>query len=61
MSQEPSPEQREMAWQFNLNTCHVWAEDGSHVEKLRRGDASEFPPLPVKNRLRELGRDDDAW
>lgn len=53
--------EREQRIAGNLNTCHVWAEDGSHVEKLRRGDTSEFPPLPVKHRLHALGRDDDAW
>lgn len=53
--------EREQRIAGNLNTCHVWAEDGGHVEKLRRGDTSEFPPLPVKHRLLALGRDDDAW
>ena len=50
-------EEREQRVAGNLNTCHVWAENGEHVEKIRRGDTSEFPPLPVKERLRELGRD----
>jgi hypothetical protein len=56
-----TPAEREQRIAGNLNTCHVWAEDGTHVEKLRRGDASEFPPLPVKDRLRALGRDDSSW
>lgn len=58
---ELTPAEREQRIAGNLNTCHVWAADGVHVDKLRRGDTSEFPPLPVKERLRELGRDDDAW
>jgi hypothetical protein len=45
----------------NLNTCHVWAEDGEHVAALRRGDSSSYPPLPVRERLRALGRADDRW
>ena len=53
--------EREQRIAGNLNTCHVWAEDGHHVDKLRRGDTSEFPPLPVKHRLHDLGRDDEAW
>lgn len=53
--------EREQRIAGNLNTCHVWAENGQHVDKLRRGDTSEFPPLPVKHRLRNLGRDDQAW
>lgn len=54
-------EEREQRVAGNLNTCHVWAENGEHVEKIRRGDTSEFPPLPVKERLRELGRDEKSW
>lgn len=54
-------DEREQRIAGNLNTCHVWAGNGAHVEKLRRGDASEFPPLPVKDRLRALGRDEKSW
>lgn len=56
-----TPAEREQRIAGNLNTCHVWAEDGAHVEKLRRGDTSEFPPVPVKARLRALGRDESSW
>lgn len=56
-----TPAERERRIAGNLNTCHVWAESGAHVEKLRRGDVSEFPPLPVKDRLRALGRDERSW
>jgi hypothetical protein len=56
-----TPAEREQRVAGNLNTCHVWAEDGVHVAKLRRGDTSEFPPLPVKDRLRALGRDESDW
>ena len=44
-----------------LNTCHIWAEDGEHVAAIRRGDRSDYPPIPVRDRLRELGRDDSTW
>lgn len=53
-------EEREARIAGNLNTCHVWAEDGDHALKLRRGDTSEFPPIPVKDRLRALGRDESS-
>ena len=56
-----TPAERDQRIAGNLNTCHVWADDGAHVEKLRRGDVSEFPPLPVKDRLRALGRDEKSW
>jgi hypothetical protein len=44
----------------NLNTCHVWAEDGDHVAQLRSG-ARIPPPLSVSRRLGELGRDPTKW
>jgi hypothetical protein len=59
-AQEPSPEQREMAWQFNLNTCHVWAEDGDQVRQLRAGGDFE-PPIWAVERMVELGLKPDAW
>lgn len=56
-----TPAEREQRIAGNLGTCHVWAEGGTHVEKLRRGDVSEFPPIPVKDRLKKLGRDEKSW
>jgi hypothetical protein len=44
----------------NVNTCHVWAEDGSHVASIRRGDRPG-PPIPVRERLEVLGRDPSTW
>lgn len=44
----------------NLNTCHVWAEDGEHVAALSRGE-SPSPPLQVRRRLAELGRAEGEW
>jgi len=45
----------------NANTCHIWSENGDHVAALLRGEHSGYPPLPVGERLRALGRDDDRW
>jgi hypothetical protein len=56
----PTPEQRENAWQFNLNTCHVWAEDGEQVQHLRAGGDFE-PPIWATERMVELGLKPDAW
>jgi hypothetical protein len=56
-----SPEARERLVAGTLNTCHIWAEDGEYVAAIRRGDAPNVPPLPVRDRLRELGRDDTKW
>ena len=48
------------AWRMNLDTCHVWAEDGDWVRDLRAG--AEFPaPVFVRGRMRDLGLDPDEW
>jgi len=52
---------REKRIAANTNTCHIWAADGDHVAALRRGDRSGFPPLPVRERLKKLGRDGSSW
>lgn len=44
----------------NLNTCHVWSEDGEHVAAIRGGEPLLIP-LPIRNRLERLGRDGDEW
>jgi hypothetical protein len=60
--QDSNPnEARERRIAGTLNTCHIWAEDGEHVAAIRRGDGSDYPPLPVRERLRKLGRDDSTW
>lgn len=58
--QPMSPEQREMMFASNINTCHVWDDEGEHVALLRRGEMPE-PPLQVTRRLVELGRDPHEW
>lgn len=45
----------------NTNTCHIWAEDGEHIAAIRRGDRVGIGPLPVRDRLRDLGRDEEHW
>ena len=52
-------EQREAIWRSNLNTCHVWAEDGEQVALLRGGEHLE-PPLPIQRRYEELGLGPDG-
>lgn len=53
-------EQRKRSYAMNLNTCHMWAEDGDMVRDIRQGTPIEVP-LSVQNRLRSLGRDDTEW
>lgn len=59
---EPSdPEQRlREGLRFNLNTCHIWDEEGEMVAAVRRGEELP-PPVWAVDRLRELGRDPDEW
>jgi hypothetical protein len=54
-------EHRARAMAFNINTCHVWAEDGEMATAVLNGEPHEFFPLWAKRRLAELGLDDDAW
>ena len=59
-TREPTPEQRRMMWQTNLNTCHIWAEDGEQVAHLEAGGAME-PPVWALERMVELGLKPDDW
>jgi hypothetical protein len=53
-------EQRSRQFAANINTCHMWAEDGEMVTSVRAGNELEMP-LSVSIRLRELGRSEDEW
>ena len=53
-------ERRAGALQANLNTCHIWDEDGERVQQVRAGD-TDHTPLPVRERLVQLGRSDTDW
>ncbi len=44
----------------NLNTCHVWAEDGEVVARIERGERVG-PGLPIRDRLAARGQDPDGW
>ncbi len=50
----------EAAIAMNLNTCHIWAEDGDQVASLRRGEPMETP-VWIVDRLVTLGRDPTKW
>ena len=58
--QPPDQDHRDMAWQLNMGSCHVWAEDGEQVTNLRNGGEMEVP-VWMRSRLRSLGRDPDTW
>jgi hypothetical protein len=54
---EPTPIER---MGRNLNTCHLWAEDGPLVQRVLAGEQLG-PPIPIAVRLRDHGRDPDVW
>jgi len=54
-------ERRARALAYNLNTCHVWAEDGEMATALMEGEPHEFFPLWAKRRLAELGLGEEVW
>jgi len=56
-SGETADELRAEKFAANVDTCHIWADDGPHVAALRAGE-TPGPPLPVRERLVELGRTD---
>jgi hypothetical protein len=55
-----TPEGRERSLMFNLNTCHVWAEDGEQVAAIRNNEPREIP-VWIQNRFAKLGKDPNTW
>ena len=45
---------RERRLQMNMNTCHVWKEDGQHIQLIKMGRRAPLPDWESK-RLVELG------
>jgi hypothetical protein len=60
MPMAASSEHRRQMYAHNLNSCHVWDEDGEWVAAVERGDAVE-QPLWITERLVKLGRDPSVW
>jgi hypothetical protein len=50
----------ERASSINRNTCHVWAEDGPMVDRIRRGEPVPTP-VTIARRLEAEGLSPDAW
>lgn len=53
-------EQRRRAYAMNINTCHIWDENGPMVAGIEAGAPVEVP-LSVRRRLESLGRPTDRW
>lgn len=56
----PTDEQIRERFAHNLNSCHVWAEDGETIASIKRGEELE-PPLWILDRFEELGVDPQQW
>jgi hypothetical protein len=56
----PTDEQIRERFAHNLNSCHVWREDGETIGSIKRGEEME-PPLWIIDRLDELGLDPADW
>ncbi len=57
---KPTDEDIRAHFAFNLNSCHVWDEDGEIIEGVKNGEEVE-PPLWVIERADKLGRSVDEW
>jgi hypothetical protein len=53
-------EARQSVMATNLNSCHVWAEDGEQVSSIRRGEPMEVP-VWLGKRFEKLGLDPSSW
>lgn len=47
---------RQAGWARNVNSCHVWSEDGEVVAGIKNGEPKDSP-LFIQRRLVELGLD----
>jgi hypothetical protein len=55
-----SKEQRRRSYAMNLNTCHMWDENGVMVNEIDQGLPMEVP-LWISKRYKELGMEDAEW
>lgn len=60
ISEMVTPEERKRSLAMNLNTCHVWAEDGPNMTLINAGEELP-PPLQIIRRFKELGKDPTGW
>lgn len=56
LSRPRTLDERKQMFAANLNTCHVWAEDGEHIAAIERGEEPEMPVWMV-DRMARLGVD----
>lgn len=54
------PRPDDEGWRVNINTCHMWAEDGETVADLEAGKAHGVPVF-LQDRLERLGLQPEVW
>ncbi|MEZ5342457.1 MAG: hypothetical protein R2706_13705 [Acidimicrobiales bacterium] len=57
---EPDETSRRKAMSFNINTCHIWDEEGEFTKAVLAGEQIETPLWAVE-RLAKLGRKESEW
>ncbi len=59
MPTNPSPEEIRKRMAHNINSCHVWREDGEQLAQALTGEME--PPLWIIDRMDKLGLDPSTW
>ncbi len=57
---EDEVEVRRRAMRFNINSCHVWAEDSANSVAVLAGEPLD-PPIWAEERMKKLGVTEDEW
>ncbi|MGH1488585.1 MAG: DUF2889 domain-containing protein [Acidimicrobiales bacterium] len=60
LPKNPTDEQIKERFAHNLNSCHVWQEDGATIAAIKNGEEME-PPLWIVDRFEKLGIDLNDW
>ena len=60
MDPAEAEERRRRGYAMNLNTCHIWDENGQMLADIKAGTPIEIP-LSVAKRLKKMGRDESDW
>lgn len=56
---DQSPEEIRQRMTHNINSCHVWREDGPQLAQALTGEME--PPLWIVDRMDKLGLDPSTW
>ncbi len=55
-----TPEDRMRSLSYNINTCHIWDEEGQQVADVKAGVEMEIP-VWAEERLVSMGRTPEEW